>query len=83
MVCTETCWTPVQCPEHGDVMDPCNAGESAAYCCSRRFDTRFNHRHLWDEHDPARKHTDPEGWAEHQEQCTTCPPHPDRLGVTP
>lgn len=76
--CTEACWTPVPCPDHGNTMLP--RGRSAALrefiCCDNRMDSAINPRHLWDEHDSTRHYTDPEGWAAHEASCTQCPEWP-------
>lgn len=77
MICTEICWTPTKCPEHGDVMYPLgrSAGEYAHYCCDNYANPRVNPRHLWDEHDSTRWYTDPEGWNEHEKNCPKCNPY--------
>lgn len=72
--CTEICWTPVLCPDHGDRMPP--QGRSAPLgmwiCCDNHFDPGINVCHLWDEHDSTRWYTDPEGWNEHEKNCPRC-----------
>lgn len=73
-ICTEKCWTAVECPDHGDRMNP--RGRSSAlddyYCCENYSKPDLNPRHLWSEHDSTRWYTDPEGWAEHEAGCKRC-----------
>lgn len=56
MSCSEKCWAPVECPEHGDRMNP--RGRSSAlddhYCCDNYQKPDLNPRHLWHEHDSTR-----------------------------
>ena len=74
MTCTEKCWTPVKCPDHGDTMTP--FGRSAPLdmyqCCENYSKSAVNPRHLWSIHDSTRWYTDPEGWAEHERNCLEC-----------
>lgn len=76
MICTEKCWTPVNCPDHGDRMNPRgrSAGPYAYDCCDNRHDPDNNTRHLWNECDSTRWYTDPEGWYKHERQCEYCRP---------
>ena len=74
MGCTEKCWTPARCPDHGDSMTP--FGRSAPIgmwqCCDNYAKSAINPRHLWDAHDSTRIYTDPAGWAEHEAGCAHC-----------
>ena len=72
--CTEKCWTPVACPDHGGRMYPFgrSAGIEAYHCCDNYADSKVNPRHLWDEHDSTRWYTDPEGWNAHEATCKQC-----------
>ena len=74
MTCTEKCWTPVPCPDHGDLMQPFgrSAGLGAYKCCDNCRRSEINPRHLWNEHDSTRWYTDPDGWAEHEASCAGC-----------
>lgn len=74
--CTEPCWTPKPCPDHGDQMTPFgrSAGEYAHHCCDNYSRPDINPRHLWHEHDSTRHYTDPAGWAEHEAACPQCSP---------
>lgn len=74
MLCSEKCWTPVVCPDHGDRMYPFgrSAGYEAYYCCDNYADPQINPRHLWDEHDSTRWYTDKEGWNAHEASCDQC-----------
>ena len=74
MSCTEKCWTPVACPDHGGRMYPSgrSAGIEAYHCCDNYADSKVNPRHLWDEHDSTRWYTDPEGWNAHEATCKQC-----------
>ena len=76
-ICTEKCWTPVKCPEHGDTFDPFgrDGGLYEHTCCDLRFDVSVNPRHLWHEHDSTRWYTDPEGWNAHEATCKECNPN--------
>jgi hypothetical protein len=80
--CTDRCWTQVPCPTCGDELPP--RGRSIpledwiASCCEdNHHDVKANPRHLWNEHDSTRFYTDPEGWAEHEENCERCRPEVD------
>lgn len=70
-VCTERCWTPKPCPDHGDDMNPFgrSAGDYAHYCCENYAKSEINPRHLWNEHDSTRWYTDPVGWTLHTQLC--------------
>lgn len=72
--CSDKCWTPTLCPDHGDRMTP--RGRSAPMdmwiCCDNRYDPSINECHLWDEHDSTRWYTDPEGWEAHEATCQQC-----------
>ena len=72
--CTEKCWTPVNCPDHGHEMNPCgrDSGMQSYDCCENYGKPRINPRHLWHEHDSSRWYTDPEGWAAHEASCAQC-----------
>lgn len=73
MTCTDKCWTPIPCPDHGDRMKP--FGRDAGHdwpCCENYSKSAVNPRHLWDEHDSTRHYHDPAGWAEHEAACTKC-----------
>lgn len=77
-VCTEKCWTPVEC-SHGYEMPP--AGRSApleAYFhdCDE-VQSRTNTMHLWHEHDDTRWYHDPKGWEAHEASCDYCNPQDD------
>ena len=74
--CSEKCWTPVHCPEHGDTMTPFgrSAGDYSYPCCDNYAKSEVNPRHLWSGHDSTRYYTDPEGWAEHEASCEECRP---------
>ena len=74
MSCTEKCWTPVECPDHGDRMAPFGRSVSAYEyeCCENRMSSAINPRHLWHEHDSTRWYNDPEGWNEHEASCKEC-----------
>lgn len=74
--CTEECWTPKPCPDHGDSMYPFgrSVGVEAWECCENRMDSSINPRHLWGIHDSTRHYTDPVGWAEHEASCAECSP---------
>ena len=72
--CSEKCWTPVACPDHGDAMNPFGRSSEGWDCCERRMESAVNPRHLWDEHDSSRWYTDPLGWAEHESGCQKCSP---------
>ncbi|MCC7061049.1 MAG: hypothetical protein IT508_12535 [Burkholderiaceae bacterium] len=74
-VCTEACWTPVECPTCGRKLTP--RGRSAPLecfsdCCEEHKNSTLNRRHLWDEHDSTRIYTDPVGWEAHVKQCKSC-----------
>lgn len=75
MICTEKCWTPTRCPDHGDPMNPFgrSAPLGAEGCCDN-YAKSDNPRHLWSEHDSTRHYTDPEGWAAHEAACQQCGP---------
>ena len=74
--CSEKCWTPVLCPEHGDRMPPFGrlVSEESHVCCNSYGTSLVNSRHLWDEHDSSRYYTDPTGWSEHENNCAKCNP---------
>ena len=76
MSCTPECWTPVRCPVHGGELPPRgrSVGLGVYVCCERDIDPKINARHLWDEHDSVREITDPDGWHEHEKNCTECNP---------
>lgn len=79
MTCTEKCWTPKPCPDHGDSMAPFGRSVSAYAheCCESRMDGSINPRHLWGIHDSTRWYTDPEGWIAHEQGCAECSPELD------
>ena len=70
--CTEKCWTPTPCPDHGEPMHPFgrSSGLDSYDCCENYARSEINPRHLWDEHDSTRWYTDPDGWNAHAESCT-------------
>lgn len=68
-VCTERCWTPVPCPDHGDRMQPFGRSGADYVCCDNYAKSALNPRHLWSEHDSTRIYTDPAGWAAHAAAC--------------
>lgn len=76
MSCTPKCWTPVPCPVCGNSLPP--RGRSVAMamnppqCCMEQQNTAINTRHMWSEHDSDRHYFDPEGWAEHVQDCEEC-----------
>lgn len=75
MNCTEECWTPVRCPDHGTYMPPRGRSAPMDYwlCCEEyQYDPNVNTCHLWSEHDSTRWYTDPEGWVKHETECTIC-----------
>lgn len=79
MSCTEKCWTPVDCPEHGQEMWP--VGRSAPLgtfdCCDLSGRLAINTRHLFSEHDSDRHYFDREGWEAHEATCPECNPDGD------
>jgi len=74
VVCTPKCWTAVECPDHGDRMNPFgrSAPIGAEGCCENYSLSAINPRHLWDEHDSTRWYTDPDGWDAHAASCGQC-----------
>lgn len=76
MTCSEKCWTPVPCPDHGDPMTPFGRSAPAGdwQCCENYAKSALNPRHLWDEHDSTRWYTDTRGWNEHERDCEICNP---------
>ena len=73
-ICTERCWTPVVCPQHGSIMNPFgrSSGLEGYDCCNNWAKSEINPRHLWTEHDSTRIYTDPDGWAAHELECAQC-----------
>lgn len=82
MACTEACWTPAACPDHGDEMQPLgrSAPLGAHQCCDNYQRGKVNPRHLWSEHDEVRQFHDPEGWAAHKAVCDQWPCKDDDEG---
>jgi len=78
-VCGPKCWTPIDCPDHGNRMDPWGRSSPMGVhiCCDNRDNSKINPRHLWDEHDPDRHYHDPKGWADHEKNCKQCSPEED------
>jgi len=76
MSCTEKCWTPVECPDHGELLWP--RGRSAPLgmtsCCPKDNYLTTNPCHLFGAHDSDRHYFDPEGWESHESVCQECNP---------
>ncbi len=75
-VCGPQCWTALPCPTCGAPLAPAGRSMpmemSGGACCEAARHSRYNTRHLWDEHDSTRHYTDPQGWAEHVATCAHC-----------